>query len=208
MATCSNCGNPIGAEDAFCRSCGARAVGAEPEPQGSAPLPPASDPPLAQAVAAPAARSAPPERTPSAVFAQMSPNGWILIGGAVVVFIGSLLPWVQATGGFGITVSASPRSGGVVLFLLLAAAAVALGWPATGGSLSRRRWIGLTLVAVLLSIFAATNWSDLSSVERANPGADVSAGGGLLLYTAGVVALWVCVVRLHLARRRTGAALP
>jgi hypothetical protein len=138
----------------------------------------------------------------------MSANGWLLTVGALAVFIGSLLPWVEATGGFGLTVAASPRSGGVVLFLILAAAAVALGWPAARGGLSKRRWIGLTLVAVLLSIFAVTNWSDLSDIENANPGINVSAGGGLFLYTVGVAAIWVCVVRLLLARRRVAAVLP
>lgn len=222
MATCSNCGNPIGAEDAFCRSCGAKAVQAEPEPEASAPPAPVSDPPpapmsdpphvqpaqpaQAPPAQAPAPTAAPTARAPSTVFGQMSGNGWLLIAGAVAVFVGSLLPWVEATGGFGITVSASPRSGGVVLFLILAAAVIALGWPATRGGLSMRRWIGLTLVAALLTLFAITNWSDLSDVENANPGINVSAGGGLFLYTAGVAAIWVCVVRLLLARRRVAAA--
>jgi hypothetical protein len=138
----------------------------------------------------------------------MSTSGWILCGAAAAVFLGSLLPWVQVSDALGISISAKPQSGGVFLFLILAAAALAIGWPAIRGGLSGRRWLGLTLAVAVLSIFAVTNWSDLGDLESTYRGQaiQVSAGIGLYLYTAGVVAFWVCVGRIFLARRRRVSA--
>lgn len=205
MATCSNCGNTVEAADAFCSACGARTVQVTPEVVTSPPFSPVGDPPLAQVAGQPSPIAAMSPAAATSALAQISTNGWTLIGSAAAIFIGSLLPWVQASSVLGLTVSASPRSGGVVLFLILVAAALAAGWPVTRGGLSTWRWIGLTLVAVLLAIFAITNWADLGKVERQSQGVQVNAGVGLFLYTAGVVALWVCVVRLFLARRRSAS---
>jgi len=94
----------------------------------------------------------------------------------------------------------------VFVFALLAAAALGAGWPALRSRLSKRRWVGLTAAVVLLSIFAITNWSDLGKLEDSYPG-QLSAGLGLYLYTVGVVAMWVCVVRLLLTRRRVTPAV-
>src|SRR5581483_1541258 len=80
-------------------------------------------------------------------------TGWILGGGAVAIFIGSLLPWVQLDAGFGIVVSSRPRGGGPVLLIALAVAAVAIGWPLLAGPLPWRRWLGLAVVTGVLSIF-------------------------------------------------------
>ncbi len=86
--------------------------------------------------------------------------------------------------------------------MVLAAAALGIGWPATHSALSKRRFVGLALVAGVLSIFVITNWSDLGTLQTQNPEAQISAGSGLFLYTAGVIAMWVCVVRIFMARRR------
>jgi flagellar biosynthesis protein FlhB len=86
--------------------------------------------------------------------------------------------------------------------MALAAVALGFGWPSTRGELSKRRLLGLALVAGVLSIFVVTNWSDLSQLQSADPEAQISGGAGLYLYTAGVVAMWVCVVRAFRARRR------
>jgi hypothetical protein len=140
----------------------------------------------------------------------MSTNGWMLCGGAAAVFLGSLLPWVDVSNALGISVSAKPRSGGVVLFLILAAGAVAFGWPSTRDELSKRRLLGLTVAAALLTIFAITNWSDLADLQNRVRGqaVQINAGFGLYLYTAGVAAIWGCVARVFLAdRRRSSSAV-
>jgi hypothetical protein len=135
----------------------------------------------------------------------VSTTGWILVGGAVAVVIGSLLPWAQASDAFGITVSASPRGGGPVLLLVLAALGLYAGWPALRGGLSKRRLLGVAVIAGILTIFAITNWSDLGTLQSNDHDIQVNAGSGLYLYTAGVVALWVSVVRTWRPRRRPSA---
>lgn len=196
MANCSTCSSPIEPGDAFCPSCGARTAEAP-----SALQPEGSSPPLPRPSAL--KQSFPSEQEPSYVgprplvkpgaLARMSETGWLLCGGAAAIALGSLLPWAQ-TSVVGITISASPRGGGPVLLMVLAAAALWIGRPAIQSKLSKRRLAGLTLVAGVLSIFMATNWSDI--------GQGTTAGSGLFLYTAGVVAVWVCVVRVWLAGRR------
>ena len=138
---------------------------------------------------------------------QVTRNGWWLLGGALLVFIGSLLPWAQASiGGVALT-SAHPGGGSVVIFLLLVICMVAAGWPLLTGALSKRRLLGTTVVVAVLTLLAITNWSDLSKAQRAGAGfVTVSAGSGIWLYTLGVVALCVLIVRLWLVRRRASYA--
>lgn len=139
---------------------------------------------------------------------QVTRNGWWLLGGAVLVFIGSLLPWVQASAG-GAGVSSHPGGGAVVIFLALAICTVVAAWPLLTGVLSKRRLLGTTVVVAVLTLFAITNWSDLHNVQQQVNGATdglgstvtVSAGSGLVLYTLGVVVLCVLIVRLWLFRR-------
>jgi hypothetical protein len=206
---CSMCGSSIEQGDAFCGSCGARRAEATMPPQredgfSSPATPPSFSQPYTH------------ERSPNHVAAQpqpkpqmpvrMSATGWILCGGAVGVAVAALLPWSQASASaFGVTVasvSSSPAGGGPVLLIALAAAALGFGWPSLRGELAQRRWLGLVVVAGVLSIFVVTNWSDLSQLQRNNPGVQVTAGAGLYLYTAGVVALWVSVAREAVRRRR------
>ncbi len=139
----------------------------------------------------------------------MTRKGWWLLGGAALVFIGSLLPWAkQSVDGYS-TVSSHPDSGGVIVFMALAIAVVAAGWPLLTGELSKRRLIGASVVAALLALFAVTNWSDLNSVQKQAAGlgsgfetVSVTAGSGLALYTVGVVVLCVLIVQLWLSVRR------
>jgi hypothetical protein len=135
---------------------------------------------------------------------QITRNGWWLLGGAILVFIGSLLPWSEASvEGVGLT-SSHPGGGGVLIFLVLAVGAVAAAWPLLTGVLSRRRLLIATVPVALLTLFSLTNWSDLGKVEQEASGGfvHVSAGSGLVLYTLGVVALCVLIVRLWLFGRR------
>jgi hypothetical protein len=205
---CSRCGSSIEQGDAFCSSCGARTAEApmppQPEDSFSAPAAPSafSQPYAHEHDRDPAAPPQPKLELP----VRMSATGWILCGGAAAVAVAALLPWSEASASaLGVTVSSvssSPSGGGPVLLIVLAAAALGFGWPSLRGELSKWRCLGLAVVAGVLSIFVVSNWSDLGQLQRNNPGVDVTAGAGLYLYTAGVVAIWVSVVREGLRWRR------
>jgi hypothetical protein len=136
-------------------------------------------------------------------------NGWWLLAGAVLVLIGTLLPWArQSVDGYA-TVSTNPGGGSVIVFLVLAIAVVAAGWPLLTGGLPKRRLIGTSVAAGFLALFAVTNWSNLNTVQKQAAGLGggletvrVSAGSGLALYTVGVVVLCVLIVRLWVPLRR------
>ena len=139
-------------------------------------------------------------------------NGWWLLGGVLLVFIGSLLPWAQSSVDGISEVSAHPGGGGVIVFLVLAISTAVAGWPLLTGAPSKRRLLGTTAPVAVLALFAITNWSDLNSAQQQASGAggglvsvSVSAGSGLVLYTVGVAVLCVLIVRLWLVRRRAAA---
>jgi hypothetical protein len=178
-------------------------------PEGS-PDPPSvpSPPPAVDPSAQQSDRVGPRPVLRSDTLARMSTTGWLLCGGAAAVIIASLLPWVSVSSdGIGIPISSSPRGGAPVVFIVLAAAALAFGSPAIRGELPKRRMLGLTLVVAVLSIFVITNWSDLSDLQKANSDLQISGGSGLYLYTVGVVAMWACVIRIWLASRRATTAV-
>lgn len=160
--------------------------------------------------------SSPPVSQPISLampqWGQVTRNGWWLLGGVVLVFIGSLLPWVEVSAGGVVAVSSHPGGGGVVIFLFLAICTVLAGRPLLIGGLSKRRLLGTTAVVAILTLLAVTNWSDLHNVQQQAVGGltggfvTVSAGSGLVLYTVGVVVLCVLVVRLWLFRRHRAPA--
>jgi len=164
------------------------------DPAGS----PGSSPPVSQSISV-----AMPQ------WGQVTRNGWWLLGGVLLVFIGSLLPWAQVSAGGVVGVSSHPGGGGVVVFLFLVICAVVAAWPLLTGVLSKRRLLGTTAVVAILTLLAITNWSDLHNVQQQAAGGltggfvTVSAGSGLVLYTVGVVVLCVLIVRLWLFRRNT-----
>jgi hypothetical protein len=149
-------------------------------------------------IAAPAT----PKLTAVAVRSALSPTAWLVFGGAAVAALASFLPWVQATGPYGNTVSAAPQGGGPVFLMCLCAVVVWIAWPTRVGNLSMRRRVGVSVLVVVLSIFVFSNFGDLGTLQRQNPGANINGGAGLYLYTAGVVALWIGVVRTWLTDRR------
>lgn len=158
---------------------------------------PGSGPPVSQSLSA-----AMPQ------WREVTSNGRWLLGGVLLVFIGSLLPWAQTSVSGLVSVSSHPGGGGVVIFLALAICTIAAAWPLLTEVLSKRRLLGMTAVVAILALLAITNWSDLNTLqEQASGGGfvsvSVSAGSGLVLYTVGVVFLCVLVGRLWLFRRQT-----
>lgn len=217
MSACTQCGSAVTATDGFCVQCGARIKQTSTaDGRSSVSEPPARDP------AGPSGFNPTVSQSISAVmpqWAQVTRNGWWLLGGALLVFIGSLLPLGQESIDGEAAGSLHHSGGAVVVFLLLALCTVMAALPLLTGVLSKRRLLGATVVVAILTLFAITDWSGLSSIQKqANhassgifgiPGTGgsvtVSAGSGILLYTVGVVVLCVLVVRLWLFRRRAAA---
>ena len=184
IAFCSDCGTASSPDGRFCSSCGSQV----PAGQARGYAPPSSN--------GPALPSWVTQLRPSA-------TGWGLCGGAIAIVAGSLLPWAQVSDGFGYTISSSPTGGAPVSLMVLAAGAVAFGWPLLrGDALSRRRWLGLIVTAGLLAINIFAGWAIIIHLQSESGGASITAGSGLFLSTVGVVVMWVGVIRLWLARRR------
>lgn len=208
MATCTQCDGAVTAADGICARCGLHVTQVGRPSSG----PSVSDPASGESAGA---RGSGPESARSITalmpqWGQVTKEGWWLLGGVVLVFIGSLLPWAQQSVDGYSAVSSHPGGGGVIVFMVLAIAVVAAGWPLLTGGLSKRRLIGASVAAALLALFAVTNWSDLNSVQKQAAAlgggfetVKVTAGSGLALYTVGVVVLCVLIARLWLSLRRT-----
>ena len=205
MSACSQCGGGVSGTDAFCAKCGSQVI----QTSASRPASLVTDPPDEKPAGSPGSRPPVNQSIPVAMpqWGQVTRNGWWLLGGVLLVFIGSLLPWAQASVA-GTGISSHPGGGAVVIFLLLVICTLVAAWPVLTGVLSRRRLLGTTAVVAILTLFAITNLSDLSKAQQQiNSGltgglVTVSAGSGLVLYTAGVVVLCVLIVRLWLFHRR------
>jgi hypothetical protein len=107
----------------------------------------------------------------------------------------------------------SKQGGGEVLLIVLAAIAVAFGYPALNArSLAIWRRIGITVTVIVLSIFVISNWSDFNSIrsqfDSSTGLASVNAGSGLYLYTVAVIAIWISAVRIWLAKIDHSARVP
>jgi hypothetical protein len=134
-----------------------------------------------------------------------------LAAGCAAIAIGALMPWAK-TSARGIELySSGPKSGASVMFIVLAGIALVVGWPLIQDGISRVRALGLGAVVALLGLFAVTNWASLADAQPESNGSDVlklnvevTAGGGLLLYTLGVLVL-VAVAGLAFLRGKATA---
>jgi hypothetical protein len=145
----------------------------------------------------------------------MSSVGKLLPGGVAVAAVASFLPWVTVSGPFGVQTSATPSQGGVIAYILVALAATTwAAWPATTGSLSKKRCVGLTIAVAFVSLYAVGAFYGLHQVQTqidalgeapsffgATDIAKIEPGLGLYIYTAAMLTLWVGVVRAWRTRR-------
>lgn len=165
--------------------------------------PPRQSEPQVPPVARPAPTIVPPPAVapPQQTVTRPSTTGWLLGAGVVAVVIAALLPWSQASA-FGITVSSKPTGGGPVFLIVLAALALFIGFPVLRQQMPTRRALGLLLMVAVISIFAITNWADLGNLQKHHRDENITAGSGLVLYTVGVVVLWVSAIRAWRSRVR------
>jgi len=153
----------------------------------------------------------------------LSPTTKFVGAGAVAATIALFQSWVSVTDSDGISYSTSlSQDSAHVVFLAGLAAAVWAAWPALSGSLSKRRCVALTVAAAYVSGLAVLAFWQIHQVNAAIAqagaasidGIDVVEVGpavGLLLYTAGAIAVCVgvvCAWRGALARRTTSCPFP
>ena len=143
--------------------------------------------------------------------AKLSVTAWLLFGGFVIAAIGIFFPWQTVSfnaAGLGELGSNNSALAGGARFavLLVIAAAVWLAWPARSGSkMSVRRLTGLTVVVCLLVGVFVLGFYGVSANNRMNAGSgeNFSAGFGLLVYTAAIIAVVVGTVRVWMHRSGT-----
>jgi hypothetical protein len=139
----------------------------------------------------------------------LSITAWLLIGGFVVTFIATFLPYasVSVTSLVLTDVAQDHSANNVQRFvvLLLVGAAAGLVWPALSGSeVAVWRLIGLSAAVGLLAALMLVWFTSVSSANQEGGGVvDVSPGFGLFLYGVGVVIVAVGVVRLWILRSKT-----
>ena len=137
---------------------------------------------------------------------QLSTLAWLTFGGVALVALGAMLPWVEVHTAYGYSVRETPQGGSAFLFWLLGAAIVALAWPARTGTLSKARCIGLTVIGSYLTLCAFTNIAAVGKLNDEHPGAGISGGMGLWIYTLGTGLIVAGIVKAWLARRKEAAA--
>lgn len=139
-----------------------------------------ADPPLETDV------EAQPEPAPAVRSAPWPISGWVGIGDAVVIAIGTFLPWVEVTAGpVSITRSGLDTGDGkVMLFLALVGAALAVLGVVLKRLLPCYLLLALGLIAIVVSAY------DIADVQTT--GEDLGLGD-LIQADAGI-GLWICLI--------------
>ena len=133
---------------------------------------------------------------------QISTLGWLFFGGAALVSLGAMLPWVEVQNAYGMGVKATPPGGSAAFLWTLAGIVVWLAWPARVGAVSKGRVIGLTVVGSFLALCVFTNFAAFGEAHDKNPGANISPGMGLWIYTVGTGLVVAAIVKSWLALRK------
>lgn len=107
---------------------------------------------------------------------------WWLLGGAAALAIGSFLPWA-VWGPF----SKNGTDGDGIFTLILAVVIAFRAWPTIRTSIDRARSVTITIAASVALVICLFDIADVSS-------RDLQVGTGLLMATAGAVAVLVGVV--------------
>jgi hypothetical protein len=175
------------------------------------------------AAATPVAASPTTEAGPTK---RLSGTAMTLFGGAAVAAVGVMLPWDQVTSNYAGTVAEqSPNDvggGAALLLIALAAGAAACAWPIREKALTKGRLLGLAAITAVMTFFSLAKLNAITDAEESmqasqadssdvfaafDTGIEVhyTAGLGLMLWTAGVVALWVGIVMAYRARSKAKA---
>jgi len=135
------------------------------------------------------AAPAPGAGAPATAAWQWTPASGMLLAGAAVTVLGSVLPWATVEAGFE-SEQVNGTDGDGVLTIILAIAALAFGIP---GLLKRSKGLLITaLVAtILIVVIALADIGDVSSVaEEVGFGVEATVGVGLwLVLVGGIVAM-------------------
>jgi hypothetical protein len=221
---CTKCGSGIEVDSKFCQSCGTAVM--TPAPQGtfSPPVAAPMAPPMAAAVSTTALAAAssttapqPPPVSPlnlagiqtqfGALRQKGSATAWFLLAGSVVVAISGFFPWVTGTINDGLGDSYSETLGmsgpGRFVFVALVVAIVAISWPVfSGGAMSRKRTIGLTVVVGVLTLLSILLSSNASHTGKTSGLSQPGPGFGAVLCWIALVAVWIGTVRVWSKGRR------
>ena len=135
-----------------------------------------------------------------------SATSWLILGGSLATALSAFFPWVDQTtnlDGLGsYTESSGLTSGGKFVYLALGVVFVVLSWPVlTRKVMSLKRTIGLTVVVGLSILLMIAGYSQ---INKNGPGS--TAGLGLLVGSAGLVAVTIGLIRVW-TKRRGGKAI-
>jgi hypothetical protein len=130
-------------------------------------------------------------------------TGWLVLGGAIAVAVGSFLPWVKITAPFIGTVTRSGIEGGdgwLTLALAMGIAAAGRGLFSTTATPPNR--VLLLVLGGLLGAFVAYEFVDITSrLDEAREESDglvaASYGIGLWAMAAGVVAILIGTLQVR-----------
>lgn len=89
--------------------------------------------------------------------------GWVLVGGAAAIAVGSLLPWASVTGPFVGTVQVNGTNGDGVITLVLGVVVALLGFPLVKAATSRARVIAALVIALIAGVVCL---ADIVNIER------------------------------------------
>lgn len=132
----------------------------------------------------------------------MSGTGWLVLIGAALSALAPFFAWAMGTLGDGLggTVGSEtlrPAGPGRFIMVAFAVGVVALAWPALSeGRFSKRRIIGLTVVTSVLTLFVISLIGVALNNAKHLGLSHTNVAFGAALAGAGLVAIWIAVVRV------------